>query len=163
MSSTSSSSICFTSNIYPVNGSPLTDRHFLSQIHEPKALEFLDRRIKSKMTDYRFSAIQAEEFRHASLHCKYAADDDYPWGTIVIDGEKRICCKCTKFDCSEFSQCRSFGLPFDESELLSLRENGQKVAAAADVVVIRRTVDSRSLKTAVTDAYAPEHFPLSPT
>jgi superfamily I DNA/RNA helicase len=42
----------------------------------------------------------------ASGHCQYAYKDDYPWGTVRINGKPRVVCKCTKKDCIYFTECR---------------------------------------------------------
>lgn len=110
------STVAFTSNLQPIRGSFVEDKHFLSSIHDPFALEAMDKAGYEMITK-----IQRSEYRNASLHCIYAYEDDYPWGTIIKnDGSQRVVCKCTNVNCIRFSHCRP---DFDDSELDAEREN----------------------------------------
>ena len=113
-----SSTVRFKSNLQPVIGSYREDRHFLSSIHDPFALEAMGKAGYDTITP-----IQKREYRDASLHCSYAFEGDYPWGTIVgPDGKQCVVCKCTNTDCHHFSSCRP---DFDPAELMAEGENAQ--------------------------------------
>lgn len=115
------SSVMFSSNLQPVKERGiLNDHQFLSYIRDPFALTELKRKITRFETDYRFSEIQNQESDYAAGHCAYAAKNDYPWGTVVRDGQEQVVCKCLNRDCSLFAQCRP---DFDENELAVLAEN----------------------------------------
>lgn len=115
------STVMFYSNIQPVNEKRiLSDHQFLSKIRDPFALSELGKRIDKKDTQYQFSEIQKSEYNYASLHCSYAFRDDYPWGTLVSDGQERIACKCLNVQCRHFLKCRP---DFDRNELLICKEN----------------------------------------
>ena len=110
------STVAFMSNLQPIRGPFGEDKHFLSSIHDPFALEAMDKAGYEMITK-----IQRSEYRNASLHCIYAYEDDYPWGTIIKnDGSQRVVCKCTNVNCIRFSHCRP---DFDDSELDAEREN----------------------------------------
>ena len=106
----SESTLIYKSNIYPISNHNLKDdRDFLSQIHDPFILEIM------KKAGYDLTSIQEKEYRYASVHCAYAYQDDYPWGTIISDdGSKAVVCKCTNINCHLFKKCRP---DFDISEL----------------------------------------------
>jgi len=113
------STVAFRSNLYPVTESCQTDSVFQSKIRDPFSLEILKKRghvAVQKLTD-----IQEQEYRSASVHCAYAAKDDYPWGTILdSDGCERVVCRCLNIECRWFQRCRP---DFDISELEVLEEN----------------------------------------
>ncbi len=89
------SNVTIKSNIYPLskpNERIIFDMTFLSKIDDPEAVaELKRRRLK---TTRRQDVI----FHSASLHCEYAAEGDYPFGTIIESfGEKTVeksVCKC---------------------------------------------------------------------
>lgn len=113
----SRSTISYRSNLQPVDGTCLGDLNFLRTIRDPFALAIL----KKIANGYRFSAIQEEEYRKASLHCAYAIKDDYPWGTIRLDdGTELVVCKCINTKCTHFASCRP---DFQETELFVIEEN----------------------------------------
>lgn len=110
------STVAFRSNLQPIKGSIREDRHFLSSIHDPFALEAM-----RKLGYGAITPIQKKEYSDASLHCSYAYKDDYPWGTIVApDGNQKVVCKCTNTGCAAFTNCRA---DFDVSELVAEEEN----------------------------------------
>ena len=110
------STVSFRSNLYPIKGSAGEDKKFLSAIHDPFALEAM-----GKMGYGAITPIQRKEFRDASLHCSYAFQNDYPWGTIVaLDGTQKVVCKCTNTKCTLFASCRP---DFDTCELTAAEEN----------------------------------------
>lgn len=113
---TANSTVAFKSNLQIVNGYIDKDSVFLSSIHDPFALTIMRERNYSGITSQ-----QKEEFSAASLHCTYAPEDDYPWGTIINEnGEPKVVCKCTNVSCSYFNSCRP---DFEESELKDAKEN----------------------------------------
>ena len=107
--------VAFRSNVYPVEKSYSTDYVFLSKIHDPFSLEIL------KNNFYTLTQLQKQEYEFASVHCAYAAKDNYPWGTIADEsGEERVVCKCLNVDCKYFRDCRP---DFDSVELVIHEEN----------------------------------------
>lgn len=135
MSDDCRSTITFRSNLQPVKGSCLNDTNFLKTIRDPFALEFLNEFLNKYGNSYRLSTIQQEEYNKASLHCVYAAKDDYPWGTIRIeDGTEVVVCKCINTNCSHFNVCRP---DFQESELLVIEENLKQVDRSAEFLIYK--------------------------
>lgn len=111
---TSVSTVCFQSNVYPINGSCHDDRVFQSKVRAPYALKLLRDRHCS------LTPIQQQEHQY-SVHCSYAPENDYPWGTIRdAQGQEKVVCRCLNTDCSQFRRCRP---DFDPSELRVLEEN----------------------------------------
>lgn len=98
------SNIGFVSNLYPVTENLRNrDLKFLSQIKDPFCLE----KMKSNPL-FKFTSEQDDIFSHASCHCIYADDGDYPFGSIKMDdGTERVVCKCLKKSCDFFASCRS--------------------------------------------------------
>lgn len=117
MDNTNISTVAFRSNLQPITGSYREDRHFLSTIHDPFALELM-----KKAGFGAVSPIQQQEFQSASLHCAYAFPGDYPFGTVVDNAtfQKRVICKCTNVGCALFSKCRP---DFNRAELAITEEN----------------------------------------
>lgn len=97
------STLAFKSNIQPVATQRIMeDKKFLSFVRDPFALEML-----YNSQEYALTAIQAKEYRSASVHCTYALENDYPWGTIVDNsGKEKVVCKCINTICKYFSECR---------------------------------------------------------
>ncbi len=110
------STLVYQSNVFPVlKGSFREDRVFLAQIHDPFSLEFMEK------NGYGLNSRQEEEYRRASVHCTYAYEGDYPWGTVTTDDNStKVTCKCTRIDCSQFQSCRP---DFDIKELDVYKEN----------------------------------------
>lgn len=107
--------LVFKSNLYPVSDDCSEDRKFLSKIHDPFSLEEMHR------AGLPLTGIQRKEYSHASLHCVYAYENDYPWGTVSLpEGKAAVVCKCTKVDCIHFETCRP---DFDPNELNVYDEN----------------------------------------
>lgn len=114
------STVAFRSNLYPVEKSFYEDSKFRSKIHDPFALEKLKRQ-------YALTRLQDKEYERASVHCTYAAKNDYPWGTIKDDcGHEQVVCRCLNTKCSHFHNCRP---DFDPAEL-AVHEENQKVQSA---------------------------------
>lgn len=110
------STVAFKSNLQILNDYIDKDRNFLASIHDPFALAIMRERNIDAITTR-----QKEEYDAASLHCTYAFEDDYPWGTVIDNnGEAKVVCKCTNVSCSNFKTCRT---DFDESELNVVKEN----------------------------------------
>lgn len=108
------STVAFRSNLYPVEKSFYEDSTFRSKIHDPFSLEILKKQCA-------LTSIQKQEYDYASVHCAYAAKNDYPWGTIRDDQDtKRVVCRCLNTKCSHFHSCRS---DFDPAELDIHEEN----------------------------------------
>ena len=101
------STVAFRSNLYPYDDGGFNSV-FRTKIHDPFSLEILKRtRV--------LTPLQKQEYQYASLHCAYAAKDDYPWGTIKdMDGQERVVCKCLNTSCTRFKRCRP---DFDPAEL----------------------------------------------
>lgn len=108
------STVAFRSNLYPVNGNGMDDHVFHSKIHDPFALEELQKHTY-------LTLIQKDEFRWASGHCSYAAEGDYPWGTVKDEaGREHVVCRCLNTQCHRFTVCRP---DFDPTELAIHEEN----------------------------------------
>lgn len=92
--------VAFRSNLYPVNGNGMDDHVFHSKIHDPFALEELQKHTY-------LTLIQKDEFRWASGHCSYAAEGDYPWGTVKDEaGREHVVCRCLNTQCHRFTVYR---------------------------------------------------------
>lgn len=122
MSNISNSTVTYKSNIQIIKeGYILKDNNFLSYIRDPFALEKLERCIRMKETNYAFSDIQKNEYERSSLHCSFAKESDYPWGTIINEaGIEKVVCRCINVECLQFRTCRP---DFNEDELMILNEN----------------------------------------
>ena len=108
------STVAFRSNLYPVEKGFYEDSTFRSKIHDPFSLEILKKR-------YTLTSLQKKEYDYASVHCAYAAKNDYPWGTIRDHQDhEQVVCKCLNTKCSRFHSCRP---DFDPSELAIHEEN----------------------------------------
>lgn len=108
------STVAFRSNLYPVEKSFYEDSTFLSKIHDPFSLELLKKQCA-------LTSLQKKEYDYASVHCAYAAKNDYPWGTIRDhQGHEQVVCRCLNTKCSHFHSCRP---DFDPSELAIHEEN----------------------------------------
>lgn len=94
----------------------IEDKTFLSNVTDPFILEILHKDDRYKLTE-----IQKQEFNSSSMHCCFAAPDDYPFGTIRnLDGKLQYVCKCINTNCKLFKQCRP---DFRTEELAVLEEN----------------------------------------
>ncbi len=114
------STVAFRSNLYPLEKSFYEDPIFCSKIHDPFSLELLKK--QSPLT-----AIQKREYDYASVHCAYAPEGDYPWGTIRdSNGIEQVVCRCLNTGCRHFKGCRP---DFDPAEL-SIHEENKKAQPA---------------------------------
>lgn len=114
------STVTFRSNLYPVEKNFFEDSIFRSNIHDPFSLEILEKQ-------YALTELQKSEYSHASLHCTYAAKNDYPWGTIRDDQcHDQVVCRCLNTKCGYFHHCRP---NFDSAEL-AIHEENQKAQPA---------------------------------
>lgn len=111
------STLEFLSNIQPIDTSIPDDTRYMSYVHDPFALEQMAKMIENGRVKRVMTKIQGKEMQTASGHCAFAFKDDYPWGTVIIDGEKKVVCKCINRECSVFSQCRRGLSEFTEEEL----------------------------------------------
>ncbi len=118
------SEVNFKSNLQPLNKDGEFDEHFYSKVRDPFAIRKLYEKTKGK---YRLSDIQEKEYRQVSLHCSYADEDDYPFGTVIEDGHERVVCRCINTDCVNFERCRP---DFDKQELDVLKENDNSAVVA---------------------------------
>ncbi|MBR4400575.1 MAG: ATP-dependent helicase [Synergistes sp.] len=76
---------------------------------------------KLKNAGLNLTPLQIREYEAASLHCHFADEGDYPYGTVFSEtGERQVICKCTKISCRLFKECRS---DFDPNELHVKDEN----------------------------------------
>ena len=90
------SSLEFRSNIYPVStkGKLVDDRKFLRAISDPEALDILWHYHGTRGS--MLNALQNSQ-REKAMHCAYAEEGDYPWGTPV--GGTHLVCLCERTDC----------------------------------------------------------------
>lgn len=124
MSERSTSTVTFRSNLQPVRGSYREDLAFLQSVHDIFALERL------QQAGYRLSSLQMQEYRNASLHCAFAFNDDYPFGTVfTVDGKQHVVCRCLNTACSRFHICRP---DFDPTELQVAEDNVEFRAKIAE-------------------------------
>lgn len=103
MSNQDRSSIFFRSNLMPrAESTPIReDLPFLSKIWDHQLLE----RLKANCLP--MTAMQEKAYQQTALHCMYAPEGDYPFGTVrSADGTVRVVCKCTNTICSLFTTCR---------------------------------------------------------
>ncbi len=108
------STVAFRSNLYPVENSFYEDATFRAKIHDPFSLELLKKQ-------HVLTRLQKQEYDYASVHCAYAAKNDYPWGTIRDhQGHEQVVCRCLNVECGHFHSCRP---DFDPSELAIHEEN----------------------------------------
>jgi superfamily I DNA/RNA helicase len=108
------STVAFRSNLYPIEKSFHEDSVFRSKIHDPFSLEILKKQCA-------LTVLQKREYEYASVHCAYAAKNDYPWGTIRDNqGHEQVICRCLNTKCSHFYSCRP---DFDPAELAIHEEN----------------------------------------
>ncbi len=105
------------------------DANYMSYVHDPFALEKMEKLILSGRINHKITSLQQREIKAASGHCSYAFNNDYPWGTVEINGEKKVVCKCINLECSGFDGCRNGISPFNEeelrSDLIGLRSDGK--------------------------------------
>jgi hypothetical protein len=101
MAQADKSTLEFKSNIYPVTESSIrSDRKFLDAISDPFAL----RKMHSECIS--LNKLQRKQFEKG-VHCSYADEGDYPWGTVLADDGPRVVCRCEKRDCPFFyTECR---------------------------------------------------------
>lgn len=115
------SNVIYKSNLHIVESNKISqDKNFLNSIRDPFALEQLKTAIDRRQVDYRLSPIQQDEYDKVSLHCSYAEKGDYPFGTIIENGQDKIKCKCFKTTCRLFFACRP---DFKAEELSILEDN----------------------------------------
>lgn len=108
------STIAYRSNLYPIEKSFYEDPIFRAQIHDPFSLEVLKKQ-------YALTPLQKKEYEYASVHCAYAAKNDYPWGTIKDARDcEQVVCRCLNTKCSHFQSCRP---DFNPDELAIFDEN----------------------------------------
>jgi len=91
----------------------------VSYVHDPFAFEKMEKLIFSGIINYKMTDLQQREIKFLSKHCSYAFKDDYPWGTVEINGEKKVVCKCINLECAVFDKCRNGVSSFNEDELRS--------------------------------------------
>lgn len=93
------STLEYLSNIQIVDTSKAADTSYMAFVHDPFALEEMEKLIEIGRIQYNMTPLQRREMRDASKHCSYAFVDDYPWGTVEINGEKKVVCKCINLVC----------------------------------------------------------------
>lgn len=97
------STVALQSNIYPViEEFPYYDKQFLHAIHDPVLLQLYHDRYTGY---YGLTPLQEEERTYA-IHCMYAEEGDYPWGTVLTDAGERVVCKCENYACRYYAECR---------------------------------------------------------
>lgn len=128
------STVAFRSNLYPVEKSFYEDSTFRSKIHDPFSLEILKKQCA-------LTSLQKKEYDSASVHCAYAAKNDYPWGTIRDQqGHEQVICRCLNTKCSLFHSCRP---DFDLSELAIYEENKRAQPAIFELEEAARKMPER--------------------
>lgn len=102
MDSKLQSTIVFKSNLQIVSRDIIQeDLEFCSNIVDPSGLELM------KLKGWQLTKIQEEEYDKCSLHCIYAPEGDYPFGTVINEaGQKVVLCKCINTECKNFKKCR---------------------------------------------------------
>ena len=101
------SNIIFESNIYPVKGSIISDKDYLSNIWDYNRLYSIDKRYYHNVPWTEFQKKIIKEQPTCALN-----KSDPCWGMIKRGEEYRWVCMCTREDCSRFKICRSAN-PFD--------------------------------------------------
>ncbi len=130
------STVVFKSNLQTVSDRTIReDREFLASVRDPFALEIME---KQRLN---LTPIQRTEYKRASVHCAYALEGDYPWGTVCDkDGKEKVVCRCINVECKEFQECR--GSSFDPAELNVQEENdslSQQIEKTLHNFQIRKT------------------------
>ena len=157
MSNERRSTVILRSNLYPVRtGRVVSDKDFLAAINDPKALHRL--RAYGPRGDQYLNKLQQRQ-EDKGQHCTPALDDDYPWGTVIIDGVQKVVCKCTNYRCPEFHKCRpDFVSPDDDPiHFYGLPEEQQNEVAAAAPTLAQDSRESEDGQATNTQA------PISPT
>ena len=97
--------VTFVGNLYPVKENLSNDLNFIHQIKDPFCLEKM---VKDPLYMNKLTNEQTAIFYKAGGHCEYAEEDDYPWGSIILEnGMEKVVCKCTQKNCFNFQNCRS--------------------------------------------------------
>ncbi len=119
------STLEYLSNIQWIDDSKLNDTAYMKHVHDPFSLERMMQKINDCRIEYHMTSLQEHEMKAAAGHCAFAFKNDYPWGTIELDGYKKVVCKCINTECQLFNQCRKGLSAFDEKELL-LKDIGER-------------------------------------
>ncbi|MCD8378041.1 MAG: UvrD-helicase domain-containing protein [Candidatus Gastranaerophilales bacterium] len=116
MEETFVSTVAFKSNLQIISAKSIReDKRFLASVRDPFGLEFMRKR------NLPMTPIQLVEFNKASMHCVYAFEGDYPFGTVIDkNGAEKVVCKCININCGNFAQCRP---DFKPEEMRSSDEN----------------------------------------
>ncbi|MCD7789463.1 MAG: AAA family ATPase [Bacteroides thetaiotaomicron] len=116
MEETFVSTVAFKSNLQIISAKSIReDKKFLASVRDPFGLEFMRKR------NLPMTPIQLVEFNKASMHCVYAFEGDYPFGTVIDkNGTEKVVCKCININCGNFAQCRP---DFKPEEMRSSDEN----------------------------------------
>ena len=117
------STVEYLSNIQWVDKDKTNDTYYMNFVHDPFSLEIMKKLINDRRINYNMTPIQKAEMQAAAGHCSFAYKDDYPWGTVIVDGEQKVVCKCLKFDCKLFNECRKGISAFDDSEIIDNENN----------------------------------------
>lgn len=112
------STVEYLSNIQIVDTSVHNDTKYMTFVHDPFALDTMSELISIGSISYTMTNLQKIEMASASKHCTYAFVNDYPWGTVEVNGEKKVVCKCINKECSHFVECRKGASAFSEDELI---------------------------------------------
>lgn len=111
------STLGYLSNIQIIDKSISNDTKYMANVHDPFSLGLMKKLIEMGCINYKMTNLQCREMKAASGHCTFAFKDDYPWGTIYVDGEKKVVCKCINRECALFQECRKGLSVFNEEEL----------------------------------------------
>lgn len=111
------SNITIKSNIFPRNGPITSDMNFISQLRGRHILEKIYNRtdiIRENLSD-----VQFKQLENGSLQCTLNDVGDITYGLILRNNRLIEVCKCEKFSCKNFKDCRS---DVDENELRRIKE-----------------------------------------
>lgn len=95
------STVAFKSNLAVVKDRQIKyDKEFLAKIKDHFALE------KMKACNIPLTPAQEDIYEKVSLHCVYAPEGDYPFGTVIENGGEKVKCKCENTRCKYYAECR---------------------------------------------------------
>jgi hypothetical protein len=149
------STVEYFSNIQIVDTSVHNDTKYMAFVHDPFALDKMSELINIGSISYTMTNLQNREMAAASKHCTYAFVNDYPWGTVEVNGEKKVVCKCINKECSHFVECRKGASAFREDELIidqmAVFSDKNRTKALSESIIIGKTFKDNLLE------YSMEH------
>lgn len=107
------SNIKFTSNVYPIHDSIISDKKYLSKIFSRGKLRYLNQKYFTAESE-RIWTPEQQKILNEPAECSMDKSHDPCWGMIESDGKMTWKCKCINTECVRFKICRP---DFDLKEL----------------------------------------------